>query len=114
MNWEKNNPQNDLNPKDSIEENHNMKKKLKFANIKKHILNLVIIIISTSLTNIFSRFLIYNYLNSDIEIFSVKSLVVVAVFPIVLLFFEKDIKVSKLIIISVLYTFFFSFLSNYM
>jgi len=80
----------------------------------KHIINVIIITICTGLTNIFSRFLIVAFLESDIKIVSIRAIVICAIFPIILLYFEKDIKKGKLIIISILYSFFFSFLSNYM
>jgi hypothetical protein len=82
--------------------------------MKRLVINLAIIIISAGLTNIFSRFLIKELFNGDILIFSVKSIVLVSILPIVLLYFEKDIKKNKLLMISILYSLFYSFLSNYM
>lgn len=82
--------------------------------MKKHIINVIIIIICTGLTNIFTRFLIVTFLESDIKIISIRDIVMCAIFPLILLFFEKDIKKGKLVIISLLYSFFYSFISNYM
>jgi len=82
--------------------------------MKKHIINFIIIIICTGLTNIFTRFLIVTFLESDIKIVSIRDIVMCAICPLILLFFEKDMKKGKLVIISLLYSFFYSLLSIYM
>ncbi len=79
--------------------------------MKKQIINVIISILSAGLTNIFSRFLIDTFSVSDIKIVSIKEIVMCAIFPIILLFFEKDINRRKLVIISILYSFFFTIFS---
>jgi hypothetical protein len=81
--------------------------------MKKQIINVIISILSAGLTNIFSRFLIATFLVNDIKIISIKEMVMCAIFPIVLIFFEKNINRKKLIIISILYSFLFTIFSIY-
>lgn len=81
--------------------------------MRKYIVNFIIVIICTSVTNIFFSFLIYNFLNPESGIFSIKSLTICAIFPIILFLFERDIKIKKLILISILYSFAYTLISNF-
>lgn len=85
-----------------------------FFDMKKYIVYFIIVIICTSVTNIFFSFLIYNFLNPESDIFSIKSLAICAIFPIILFLFEREIKIKKLILISISYSFLYTLISNYM
>jgi hypothetical protein len=82
-------------------------------NMKRNIINVVLVLFCSSITNIFCSFLIHKFFIPEFRVFSINTLMLCMVFPIILLFFKKEIKTKKIVLISILYSFIFTLISVY-